>query len=273
MRVLIVGSHSYIARHFMSYVGQYHPSIELGTITVRDANWNKTRFEEYDVVVYFSAIVHHPDITDEGLYDEVNAEIPKQMASLARLQGVKHFIYLSTVGVWGLGPKFNYTITISKDTPLKPNSLYGVSKLKGEQQLLAMATNSFIVTVIRLPNVYGENCPGTFYQRLRFLSHLYVLPVCKEKRPFSIISVGNVARALLNTISKELSGIICPQDPEIISIVDRIREMAQNSGRRQVQFRVNSQLLSWFYKMNPNKYMDNLYGGYYIDTNSFPNIL
>ena len=128
MKILIVGPNSFIAKVFMSEL--YRETYT--TLSVRDEDWEEYDYSAIDTIVYFAAIVHHPEITDEALYNKVNAEIPFAMAKKAVVQGVKKFIYISTMAVVGLGPEFGKVNVITRKTPLISNTLYGKSKKKGE---------------------------------------------------------------------------------------------------------------------------------------------
>jgi nucleoside-diphosphate-sugar epimerase len=87
---------------------------------------------------------------------------------------------------------------ITKLTPLRPETLYGQSKAKGEELLQQL--KKIIVQIVRLPNVYGKNCPGTFYHRVEMLSRFKWLPIYITDYKFSLISVENVAKSLIRLL-------------------------------------------------------------------------
>jgi len=272
MNILVVGKNSYIAQEFVATVGKA-TDWRFQYLSVRDNGWQTFDYGGFDAIVYFAAIVHHPEITDEALYRRVNVDIPCQMASMAREQGGSQFVYISTCAVWGLGPRYGQANVIDMQTPLKPETLYGKSKLAAEQRLAEMNGGGFHVACVRLPNVYGKDCPGTFYHRIEALSKLPVLPVDRVRRPFSLISVENVAKALKLIIENRMDGVLCPQDPAVCSIVERVRLLAQQQGHLQYQTKVLWPLMWLIDKIAPNKYLNNLYGGYYISKTAYPTII
>ena len=272
MNILIVGKNSYIAQEFVASVSKT-TNWNFQYLSVRDNGWLSFDYRGFDAIVYFAAIVHHPEITDETLYRKVNMDIPCQMASLAREQGVRQFVYISTCAVWGLGPRYGQANVIDTQTPLKPVTLYGKSKQAAEQRLAEMNGGDLRIACVRLPNVYGKDCPGTFYHRIEALSKLPVLPIDRVRRPFSLISVENVAKALIKIIDNKMDGVLCPQDPTVYSIVERVRLLAQQQGRRQYQTKVLWPLMWLIDKIAPNKYLNNLYGGYYISKTAYPTII
>lgn len=262
-RILIVGANSFIAKVFMN-------SLDRGsfvTLSVRDDKWQSYDYSTIDTIVYFAAIVHHPEICDENLYDKVNAVIPYGMARIAKDQGVRKFIYISSVAVFGIGPKFGARNQITKETPLIPISLYGKSKLKGESLLNSVP--ELTIQIVRLPNVYGKNCPGTFYPTIRKLANLRWLPSYGAEYKFSLISVDNVAKALNRLLNSCQSGVFIPQDTPILSIMERIKMLAKLNGIKQQH--INMRILIWVAnRIFPKKYTNNLYGGFYVNPDDFP---
>lgn len=271
MSVLIIGRNSYISLCFQEALQRTEQPYDC--ISVRDDEWKSFDYSRYHTIVYFASIVHHPEIIDEKLYHLINVEIPHTMASLCKSQGVKHFIYISSVAVWGIGPRFGKKNIINDKTPLSPISLYGKSKLEAERTLLSLMGNDFIVSCVRLPNVYGEDCPGSFYHTIVKLSKFPILPIYFTQYGFSLISVNNVATALQRIIADKTPGIIVPQDPEIIPITQRIKQLAKFGNRRQWQIYLFAPLFWFINQVCPNKYLNNLYGGYYLDPSSLHNPL
>lgn len=263
-KMLIAGPNSFIAKVFM---GQLENKTYI-TLSVRGDEWRSFDYSAIDTIIYFAAIVHHPEITDEALYNKVNAETPYGMAKLAVVQGVKKFIYISTMAVVGLGPQFGKVNPITRNTPLRPNTPYGRSKAKGEQMLRGV--DGLYVQLVRLPNVYGKHCPGTFYHRIELLAKLKFMPVCKFDYKFSLISVENVAVVLKRLLTIDIGGVFCPQDTPILSITERIKQIADANGIQQRQMKWMWPMLWLANKVLPKKFTDNLYGGYYIDPTEFP---
>lgn len=272
MNILVVGKNSYIAQEFVAYISKA-TDWSLHYLSVRESGWQSFDYRGFDAIVYFAAIVHHPEITDEALYYKVNTDIPCQMARMAKEQGVGQFVYISTCAVWGLGPQYGQANVIDLQTPLKPVTLYGKSKRAAEQRLIEMNGGDLRIACVRLPNVYGKDCPGTFYHRIEALSKLPILPIDRVKRPFSLISVENVAKALKIIIENRMGGVLCPQDPTECSIVERVQLMALQNGRRQYQTRILWPLMWLIGRIAPNKYLNNLYGGYFISKSAFPTII
>ncbi len=82
------------------------------------------------------------------------------LLDIARRVGVKRFVFCSSISVYGdVGSGI-----ITEDTPLRPTSIYGASKVAGEQLLRGFATESgFEGVSLRLARIYGPYRRGDCY--------------------------------------------------------------------------------------------------------------
>ena len=91
------------------------------------------------------------------LYYKVNRDLAIETAKKAKAQGVKQFVFLSTMSVYGME-----TGVITKETIPHPKNNYGKSKLQAEEKILSLSDEDFKVCIIRPPMVYGEGCKGNY---------------------------------------------------------------------------------------------------------------
>lgn len=74
------------------------------------------------------------------------------LCNLAKELKIKHFIYTSSVAVYGSNPNKK----INEKSPINPDSIYGVSKFAGEMFVKQVLKNSKIkTTILRIFNTYG----------------------------------------------------------------------------------------------------------------------
>src|SRR5699024_1442174 len=132
------------------------------------------------------------------------------IAKKAKNEGVCHFMFLSTMNVYGLE-----TGIIDVNTPLEPRSNYGKSKLQAEQQIGTLNSEKFKVAIIRPPMIYGKNCPGN-YQRLRWIAlRAPIFPDLDNKR--SMIYVDNLSAYMGHLIDTKAEGVFFPQNREYVN--------------------------------------------------------
>lgn len=211
MKVYITGKNGYIAVNLCRYLNQM--GIEAKTVDVRQ-NVTEDIFDRADCVVHCAAIVHKKEKKYVSIYEDVNYRLTVKLAQIAKKSGVKHFIFLSTMSVYG---KKSGEININ--TPLKPDTLYGKTKLKAENALTDMACNGFDVTVLRPPMVYGSGCKGNY--RLLRRARLPIFPTTHNKR--SMIYIDNLTNCIYEVIKCGITGIVLPQNEAYTDTGEMVR--------------------------------------------------
>ena len=102
-----------------------------------------------DVVFHLAAAQHEANVPKKHFY-QVNVEGTRNMLEASVQGGVKRFVHGSTIGVYGSAMEGS----LDETTPPRPNNIYGVTKLEGEQ--LALSFNEKLpVSVVRISETYG----------------------------------------------------------------------------------------------------------------------
>jgi nucleoside-diphosphate-sugar epimerase len=165
-----------------------------------DANtdWTKPLLN-CDVVIHLAAsvhVMHNNKIDSLNEFRRVNVLGTKQLAKSAAMNGVKRFIYVSSIHVNGLFTDNNNSFS-EEDIP-KPCNNYSISKWEAEIVLKAISEESNLeIVIIRPPLIYGLGAPGNFDQILRILKKNIPLPFLKVKNKRDFIYVKNLVSALL----------------------------------------------------------------------------
>ncbi len=224
-RILVTGANSYIGRAFRTYMERFLEEYETAAVSLRGEAWKAYDFSKFDVVLHTVGLAHVKEAKkNTPLYYQVNKDLAVETAKKAKAEGVRQFIYLSTMSVYGMEEG-----VITPDTIPQPKSSYGKSKLEAEERLREMETQDFRVTILRPPMVYGPGCKGN-YQALVKLAK--VLPVCPDyENQRSMISIENLCVFLKQVIDEDVSGTFCPQDPEYACTCRMIWEIAKSNGR------------------------------------------
>ena len=129
--ILITGENSYIGNSFQNWVSQYKGEYEVDTISVRDDKWKSTSFSEYDIVLHVAGIAHIKETKEnKDLYYKVNRDLAIEVARKSKEDGIKQFVLLSSMSVYGMDQGIITTNTIEK-----PKSSYGISKLEAENEI------------------------------------------------------------------------------------------------------------------------------------------
>lgn len=219
MKILITGKASYIGMCFEAYLAKLDCGYIVDAIDVSDETWRETSFEGYDTILHLSAIVHKKEKrVNKDLYQLINCDLAVEIAQKAKQEGVKQFIFLSSMSVYGMT-----TGTIDIDTIPMPNSLYGESKLLAEQLLRSIESDTFKVAVLRPPMVYGKGCKGNYNLLAKWARKITLFPGIENQR--SMIYIENLCHFIFLIVKEQDRGIFFPQNSEYVSTVDMVKKI------------------------------------------------
>ena len=239
MQILIIGKNSYIGNHIDEWFSKHgHDVTQLDVLT---DEWKSYDYSSYDAIVHVAGIVHRPNCNDWELYKRVNADMPISIATMAKEQGVKQYIFFSTMGVYGVRKKLVPNI-VDENTPLLAEDMYGKSKLIAEEGLMKLQDESFNVVCVRPPSVYGKGCRGGYITGFSAIAlSLPVIPRAYENVKQSVIYIDNLSEFVRLAIEKRLSGVFCPQDDKPVSANELLEAISIGIGKK---YR-SSRLLGW----------------------------
>lgn len=230
-RILVTGKSSFIAGHFAQFMEAYADEYSVELASVRNDSWKKIDFSAYDCVIHAAGIAHvgyKDDMRDE--YMRVNRDLTLDIARAAKKAGVRHFIFLSSIIIYGPAAPGGQTRYISRATVPAPENAYGLSKLEAEQGLGRLSDGGFTVTILRLPMVWGEGCRGNYALLSKYAAMLPVFPALCGKR--SAIFVGNLAAYLKNCVDAPRAGIFFPRDPEDMTTPRMLSDIRAARGKK-----------------------------------------
>ncbi|EJR45436.1 NAD-dependent epimerase/dehydratase family protein [Bacillus mycoides] len=216
MRILITGNTSYAGRSLEKWLLQWPDKYLIEYVSLRNEEWKDKDFSLYDVIFHVAAIVHQKEKHEmEELYYKVNRDLTIELANKAKNAGVKQFIFMSTLSVYGLVGTVGKEVMINKDTPCRPNSFYGKSKLEAEGLLERLQNEDFKVAILRVPMIYGPNCPGNYEQLRRITDKTPIFPRIDNNR--SMIFIDNLSEFVRLLIDNQDNGLFFPQNLEYIN--------------------------------------------------------
>jgi nucleoside-diphosphate-sugar epimerase len=134
----------------------------------------------------------------------VNQDGCIRVARLAQKMGVSQYLFSSSCSIYG----DSANLKLTEKSPVNPVSLYALSKLRVEEQVLPMANKDFSVTILRNGTVYGLS------QRMRLdlvinvmamnayrNGKIYILGGGKQWRP--MVHIKDVAHAFIKVIEAD----------------------------------------------------------------------
>ena len=225
-RILITGANSYIGTSFEKWVGQWPEEYQVNTVETRNGQWNELDFSIYDVVLHVAGVAHIKETKDnQHLYYLVNRDLAIDVANKASEEGVKQFVLLSSMSVYGLEKG-----VIDITTPLTPKNGYGHSKMEAEIAIEKMNSDDFTVTILRPPMIYGKGCKGNYQTLSKFAKKTPVFPTVNSRR--SMIYIDNLSEYIRYLIDHKLNGLYCPQNNEYTNIQDLVKAVANNTNNK-----------------------------------------
>ena len=101
-RVLITGAGSYIGTNIENWLNRFPSKYQVASIGTINNEWKKTDFSSFDVVIDAAGIAHIKITEDlRDLFYLINRDMTIDICQTARESGVKQFIFLSSMNVYG----------------------------------------------------------------------------------------------------------------------------------------------------------------------------
>lgn len=224
-RVLIAGAGSYIGMQLAAHLLQSEKEYEVRELDVQKP-FDSSAFSGWDVVVHVAGIAHQRETAENApLYQAVNCDLALEAARMAKAQGVKQFIFLSSMSVYGLTHGH-----ITAQIQPAPTTHYGKSKWAAEQGLQQLADETFRVAVLRPPMVYGRGCRGNYPRLSALAQSLSLFPKVQNQR--SMVYIGTLCACIQRLMDEGQEGLFFPQNRDYVCTAQLVREIARCHGRR-----------------------------------------
>lgn len=233
-KILITGADSYIGTSFEKYMDCWPDRYRIVTIDMVDANWREKTFEGYDSIYHVAGIAHSDSgkISEEKkkLYYSVNTDLAVETAKKAKEEGVKQFIYMSSIIVYGDSAPIGKAKIITKDTPVNPANCYGDSKVQAEIRLRELENENFKVVILRPPMIYGKGSKGNYPLLSKLAQKLPVFPDVNNRR--SMLYIENLMEFVRLLIENEERGTFYPQNREYTKTSEMVYLIAKAKGKK-----------------------------------------
>lgn len=233
-KVLITGANSYIGESFTTYANIYYPNISVNTIDMIDGSWREYDFSQYDSIFHVAGIAH----TDVGKvseerkkqYYEINTDLAIETAKVAKKAGVKQFIFMSSMIIYGDSAPYGKEKIIDEYTVPDPTNFYGDSKWRGDVGVRKLADDSFFVAVLRPPMIYGRESKGNYPLLSKLAKILPVFPSAENKR--SMLYIENLCEFISLLMLSGEGGIYFPQNEEFVNTATLVKEINKVVGKK-----------------------------------------
>jgi UDP-glucose 4-epimerase len=276
LKLLIIGGDSFLGKNFILY---QNDSFDIDAVSRVRTGYKKEivcedlfglreeNFKDIDIVIHCAAIVHQRKKLQHSLYMKVNAELPVFIASLAKKAGVKTFVQISTIAVYGKVEHINIS------TEESPVNAYGFSKLSADNNLMKMHDTSFRVIIVRPPMIYGGGAaPGNMMRLIEIIAKGFPLPFKKLTNLRDFIHIGNLTNIIQLLILSDYYGVMLVSDGNPVNSTELNNIITRELAIKNRAFRLPKFILNILKKIIPGIF-EKLFGTLTIDISTLTRTL
>jgi len=240
-KVLITGINSYVGKSVKKWLDKYPNIYSVHTISLKNDSWKEKNLSQYDVVLHVAGIAHvSSDPKLEDLYYKVNRDLTVDIAKKAKAEGVKQFIFMSSIIIYG-NSDINNGVIDQATVPV-PSNFYGNSKLQAEKSIIPLENDNFKIVILRPPMIYGKGSKGNYPKLANLARRTPFFPNFKNKR--SMLHIDNLCEFIRLMINNKESGIFFPQNNEYVQTSELVRLIAETYGKKVMLIKIFNPILS-----------------------------
>lgn len=249
--LMITGASGFIGSNFIERYKDKYNIIPVDLLKIKP---EEIDFRGVDTVLHLAALVHQMKGAPREKYFEVNTELTRKVAEEAKKQGVRHFVFYSTVKVYGYdGDLYNHNMVLNEESECKPmNDPYGESKWEAEKILRRLEDDNFKIGIIRPPMVYGKGVKGNMESLIKLVKMLPILPFNYDKNRRSLVNIENLMYLTTLVIDKEASGVFLPLDEKNISLKEIVEGIEKAYNLKRINIPMIQPIFWLLTKMKPN---------------------
>lgn len=257
-KVLITGANSFVGTNYF----KYSQSNEIDEISLIDHQPKDVDFSKYDVVLHLVAIVHQSKKISEKEYYKINKDLCVQTAIEAKKAGIKQFVFLSTVKVYGKyqpgsEPWNEFSIC-------EPEDGYGKSKYAAEIALKELEDDNFTISIVRTPLVYGEDVKANMRSIIKLVEKFSILPLGKISNKRSFTSIENLVAFIDRIIEKRASGVFIAKDQKALSTTELVHYISKYLDKKLILISFPKCVVKICMYLYP-RIFDRLYGSFEME--------
>lgn len=229
--ILLTGSNGFVGKYFVSkYISKYN----INKFSFLKDDFSDLDLSKTNTIIHLSALVHKMEGATKEEYERINVTQTIRLSKKAKELGVKHFIFMSTVKIYGEETNLIY----KENSECKPEDEYAKSKYKAEIELLKLNDDTFKVSVIRTPIIYGYGVKANIKSLINLVSKVRVLPFNNTNNKRSMVYIGNLCNLIDAIILKKKRGIFLASDDATVSTTDFIDYISKSIGAKTILIKI-----------------------------------
>jgi nucleoside-diphosphate-sugar epimerase len=258
MIVTITGSSGFVGSNFV----RMSPELEIREIDLLVRNIDQVDFHGSDSVLHLAALVHQMKGAAEEEYYRINRDLAFNTAMRAKDHGVRHFVLMSTVKVYG---ESNISgVAFDEESQCHPSEPYSKSKFEAENLIRDLEDDNFKVAIVRSPIVYGAGVKANMLSLIRLVQRFPLLPLGGINNERTMVYAGNLVAMIKAIISGRKSGIFLAADEVALSTTQLILLIAKAMNKKIYLFKIPEIVVSFMKLISPG-IIDRLFGSLVFD--------
>jgi len=263
-KVILIGVGGYIGSKFIEYINTNYPDWQVDAVDSMNRKWFENSFHGYDAVYNVSGLAHaNARKGSEEQYYAVNGQLPIDVATKAKAEGVPLFIQMGSQIVYGDMSKLGEEKMIYSETIPSEPTIYGRSKMMAERGLKELECDSFQVAYLRPPLVYSESARDNFARLVNFAKKMPIFPILKNNQ--SMVYIDNLCELIRLIIENNKGGIYFPQQEVYIETSKMVADIAKAIGNKMWQTRIFNPFLSLLSKIPQMGFIRKAFGSLTYD--------
>ena len=264
MKILLTGASGFLGSYF---INKYSSKYKIEAFSFLNDSFKDLDLSDTDTIIHLSALVHQMDGASKEEYEKVNVTQSIDLAKKAKKSGVKYFIFMSTVKVYGEETNNVYT----ENSECKPEDEYGKSKLKAENELQKLEDDNFIISIIRTPIVYGYGVKANIKNLISLVNKVPILPFANIQNRRSMVYIGNLCHLVDIIIEKKRSGVFLSSDDKPLS-TSRLIELIADTLDKKI-YLIEIPFFEIILKLIKPNFHKRLYGSLAVDNKETKELL
>jgi UDP-glucose 4-epimerase len=226
MRIGITGAGGFVGSRFMEYNKEKYSLVPL---SLRNINPAQLDLSGLDAIVHLAGKAHEMKRINDQVYFDINYKLTKELAEEAKKNGVRSFVYISSVKVYG----DKADLLVDEDSPCEPTDAYGKSKLQAEQYLQSIQDENFNVAIVRPPVVYGPGVKGNMIRFLNLAQKNIPLPFGGISNRRSMVFLDNLVELINRIVETGSNGIFVAGDVRALSTTELLGLIRRFMGKKE----------------------------------------
>lgn len=227
VKIIVTGKHGYLSNKIADFLNRQGHDVRKVSIRGMVETCD---YLDSEVIIHVAGLVSSEDVNQ---FYEINTKKTQELFDIAERNHIKHFIYISSMAVYGLQTQKMYDNSITLQTSTDSCTDYGKSKLLAEQKIVECAQETKW-TILRVPSLYDENKMEYFDNYKKVVEKLPVIPCSRGVTKRSVLCVDNLCILLSEVIENRknqyMNKIVLPCDEVTPDFKDIVKKVMADLG-------------------------------------------